>query len=146
MRRRYAYFAVAIMAILAVTYPVIFSVYAGNSSGPSGFTCPPLLPCDNSQPVGANCTTFCVVDIQDSAFSPASINVTKGTTVEWVNLDPNAHTSTAFTPGGWSSPIIPPGGHYFFTFSNITVGTYYYQCKIHPFMIGQVNVLPANSA
>lgn len=144
MKRRYVYFVVAILAVLAVTYPVVYSVYAGTVSNPNGFSCPPLLPCSNTQTPSVTCTSFCIVDIQDSAFSPASINVTVGTTVEWVNLDAFAHTSTALNSSGWSSPIIPPGGHFTFTFSSLAPGKYIYQCNVHPFMIGEVNLLPAS--
>jgi plastocyanin len=146
LKRKYVYFLIAIIAVMTVTYPVVYSVYAGTTSNPNGFSCPPLLPCDNTQPAAETCASFCIVDIQDSTFSPGTINVTVGTTVEWVNHDPYAHTSTALNSSGWSSPIILPGGHFDYTFSSLAPGSYYYECNVHPFMIGQVNVLPANKA
>lgn len=133
------------MAVLAVTYPVIYSSYFGTVSGNGPFTCPPLLPCENSQPPSLTCTTYCVIDIENSQFTPSNINVVKGATVEWVNLDSIAHTSTAVYSGAWDSFVIPPGGHFSFTFSDLAPGTYYYQCNVHPFMTGQINVLPGNS-
>jgi Cupredoxin-like domain len=145
LRRRYAYFGVAILALMAVTYPVIYSAYAGTITGTGQFMCPPIIPCDNSQPVSFTCTSFCIIDIQDSAFVPAVINVTQNAIVEWVNLDPNVHTSTAIYSNAWDSSFIPPGGHFILSFSNIPPGAYYYQCNVHPFMTGEINVLPANS-
>ena len=143
MKRKYVYFALEIVAILAVSYPVIYSVYAGTTNGNGPFTCPPLIPCDNSQPATTSCYSFCVIEIQNAGFNPANINVTQGATVEWVNQDSIAHTSTAIYSKAWDSGVIPPGGH--FTFKvNLAPGTYYYQCNVHPFMTGQINVLPAN--
>ncbi|MDG6909485.1 MAG: cupredoxin domain-containing protein [Nitrososphaerota archaeon] len=145
MKRKYVYLSLEIIAILAVTYPVIWSVYAGTTSGNAPFSCPPLIPCDNNaQPVSTTCTTFCIINIQNAAFSPANINVTQGATLEWVNLDSIAHTSTAVYSGAWNSGVIPPGGHFLLTV-NLAPGTYYYQCNVHPFMTGQINVLPAGS-
>ena len=145
MKRKYVFVLVAILAVLAVTYPVTWSYYFGTIDGNQPFSCPPLLPCDNSQPASLTCTTFCVIDIQNSQFVPATINVTKGATVEWVNLDSIAHTTDALYSKAWNSPVIPPGGNFTFTFSNLAPGTYYYQCNVHPFMTGQVNVLPVNA-
>ena len=130
------------MAISAVTYPVVYSYYEGTISSTNGFTCPPLLPCDNTQPPSKTCSGFCVVDIQDSAFNPPSINITAGTTVEWLNLDPYAHTSTSLNSSAWNSGIIRPGAHFMFNFSDLSPGVYVYQCNVHPFMLGTVNVLP----
>ena len=143
MRRRYAYGLVAMLALLAVAYPVIYSVYAGTISGTGPFACPPLIPCDNSQPVSLTCTSFCVVDIQNSAFSPSVINVTQNAEIEWINLDPNVHTTTTLYNSTWDSGFIEPGGHFILNFSDISPGTYYYACKIHPFMTGEIIVLPS---
>lgn len=126
---------------MAVIYPVIYSVYAGDYNGQGPFTCPPLIPCDNTQPVSETCTSFCIVDIQNSAFSPAVINVTQNAVIQWVNLDPNVHTSTQFN-GTWDSGFIQPGHTFTLNFTNIPPGTYFYQCKVHPFMTGEIIVLP----
>jgi plastocyanin len=147
LKRKYIYVLVAVMLILAATYPVIFSVYAGTIEGSNHFVCPPLLPCNNS-PVGSlTCSGFCVVEIQNLAFSPGNLTITVGTTVEWVNMDSQAHTSTCYSSSiCWSSPtLIQPGGSYNYTFSNLPTGTYYYQCQIHPVMQGEINLVPAGS-
>lgn len=146
LKRRYVYFLIAFMALSAVSYPVVYSYYTGTVSNPNGFTCPPLIPCDNTQPPSETCSGFCVVYIQDSSFNPPSINITYGSTVEWVNLDPYAHTTTADNGSAWNSFVIPTGGHYEFNFTGLAPGAYNYHCNIHPFMLGTVTVLPKSNS
>src|SRR4030095_11989873 len=76
------------------------------------------------------------VSIKDSAFSPASITVKKGTTVTWTNEDSVAHTvtpdqeSAAFQGSG----SLSAGESFNQTFN--AVGTYTYHCTPHPHMTG----------
>jgi plastocyanin len=79
------------------------------------------------------------VDIQDFAFGPATIKVEKGTTVTWTNQDSTAHTVTE-TDGkdGPKSNNLNKGQSYSFTYN--TVGTFKYDCSIHPNMTGSVTV------
>ena len=79
------------------------------------------------------------VTIKDFAFSPANITVKKGTTVTWTNQDSTAHTVTE-TDGkdGPGSGNLDQGKSYSFTFN--TVGTFSYDCSIHPSMTGKVTV------
>ena len=79
------------------------------------------------------------VTIQNFAFSPANITVKVGTTVTWTNKDSVAHTVTE-TDGktGPDSGNVNPNSAYSFTFK--TAGTYHYNCKIHPEMVGTVTV------
>jgi plastocyanin len=85
-------------------------------------------------------TTTNTVVIKNFAFSPASLTVTKGTKVTWVNNDGPAHTVTATDNGNTfnSGTIAPGGGTYSFTFT--TVGDFNYKCSIHPQMLGTVHV------
>lgn len=92
-----------------------------NSSSPS-----------NSTPVSTNQVT-----IQNMAFSPQSITVTKGTTVNWVNNDSVTHTVTGDN-NAFSSGQLAPGANFSFTFPNS--GTFTYHCSIHPSMTAQVTV------
>ncbi|HEV2147515.1 MAG TPA: cupredoxin family copper-binding protein [Longimicrobiaceae bacterium] len=71
------------------------------------------------------------------AYTPARIEVAAGTTVEWKNEDPMAHTVTA-TDGGFDSGLIEPGATWRRTFD--TPGTYPFSCTPHPFMKGTVVV------
>jgi len=77
------------------------------------------------------------VSIKNMAFSPASVNVTTGTTVTWVNNDAIAHTVTADN-GSFDSGNIAPGNSFTHTFSS--AGTVSYHCSIHPMMTGSVAV------
>ncbi len=82
------------------------------------------------------------VAIQNYSFIPASITVSKGTTVAWTNLDTADHTVTSVEPSPMvlNSPVIHQGNTFQFTFNR--TGTYTYICNIHPFMRGTVTVAP----
>lgn len=76
------------------------------------------------------------VTIQDFSFAPAAVTIKAGTTVQWTNNGPSAHTTTSNT-GVWDSGILDPpgsggsaGGTFKFTFSQ--TGTYSYHCTNHP--------------
>ena len=86
--------------------------------------------------------TLACVTIQDFTFSPASMTIKAGTTVEWVNNGPSAHTTTSDSAGVWNSGTLngptgsgpygggSAGGSFRFMFG--TPGTYGYHCSIHP--------------
>ena len=145
MKSKYIYVIIAVLMIAAVAYPVLYS--ALNSQGSSNpFFCAPLVPCQKQPPGSINCTSFCIVDMEDATFVPGTINATVGATIEWVNHDGFSHTATAFNTTAWNSGLIPPGHSFNLTItSRLARGSYYYFCNVHPFMIGLVNVLPANS-
>lgn len=65
------------------------------------------------------------------------LEVTVGTTVEWTNRDPLAHTVTAVN-GSFNSGLIQPGKTYRHTFTK--AGTYSVYCMPHPFMKGTIVV------
>jgi len=98
----------------------------------------------NSTPGGSTGnTTPNSVAMQGTAFVPASITITAGSTVTWTNKDPFAHTVTSGTPGApdgkFDSGSIASNGTFSFKFD--TKGTYSYYCKIHPeVMVGTVVV------
>jgi plastocyanin len=83
------------------------------------------------------------VVIQNFAFSPATITVSRGATVTWTNDDTTPHTVTTDTSGGPDSGQIQPGQTFSFTFN--TTGTFRYHCSIHPQMTGTVVVRDGNS-
>lgn len=101
-----------------------------NSSGPGGG--------------GSTCTpsaTVACVTIQDFTFSPASLSIKVGTTVQWSNNGPSQHTTTS-DGGVWNSGTLSApsgggaygggtaGGSYQFMFT--AAGTYGYHCSLHP--------------
>ena len=76
-------------------------------------------------------------------YNPETINVSAGTTVEWINEDAAMHTSTSGSPsngadGIFDSQILNINDTYQFTFTD--TGNYDYYCILHPWMIGTVNV------
>ena len=61
-----------------------------------------------------------------------------GDSVNWVNNDNIAHTSTANNGTTFNSGTIAPGGSFKSTFT--TAGSFAYHCAFHPGMVGTVTV------
>ncbi|MEM2139507.1 plastocyanin/azurin family copper-binding protein [Nitrososphaera sp.] len=76
----------------------------------------------------------------DSArFEPGAIAVQRHTTIIWKNTDASAHTVTSRSPSAaFDSGVMGPGGEFEFTFEEKR--EYEYYCKIHPVMVGSVQV------
>jgi plastocyanin len=87
-------------------------------------------------------TNGAFVAIMNYGFYPASLTVTKGTTVTWMNMDLVQHTVTAGTEQAptnlFDSHELNHMQSFSYTFS--TPGTYTYYCDVHPNMIGVVIV------
>ncbi len=80
-----------------------------------------------------------LVTIANFTFSPATIEVPVGTTVEWVNSDDVPHTVTgADTSSPLGSPALDTDDRYVTTFSK--PGRYRYFCSLHPQMVGTIVV------
>lgn len=77
------------------------------------------------------------IDIRNLAFSPATVRIRRGQTVEWVNGDPLAHTVTA-DDKSWGSGFINQGGRFAHRFT--AVGSFPYHCEPHPQMRGIIIV------
>ncbi|MGK2935393.1 MAG: cupredoxin domain-containing protein [Gemmatimonadaceae bacterium] len=77
------------------------------------------------------------VNIKDLAFSPATVRIKVGQTMEWVNGDPLAHTVTA-DDRSWGSGFLNQGGK--FTRRFTATGSFPYHCEPHPQMKGTVIV------
>ncbi len=79
------------------------------------------------------------INIEGFAFSPSTLTIPKGTNVEWTNNEYSiAHTTTGLD-GTWDSGTLREGESFSFKFNEI--GTYDYQCDIHPLtMKGKVIV------
>jgi len=75
--------------------------------------------------------------IKGFAFDPATISVSKGTTVTWMNMD-NAEHSVVATGNAFSSDILKNGQSFAHTFNE--TGTFEYHCGKHPTMLGKVIV------
>lgn len=79
------------------------------------------------------------VTIQNFAFSPGAVRVTKGATVTWTNRDSAPHQIDADEKFP-SSPVLNQGQSYSYTFDE--TGTFSYYCAIHPSMKASVEVVP----
>ena len=107
------------------TIPVTLARYVGRSAGTPVAAAP------------AAGDSVVRIDLRDLAYRPASIEIAAGTTVEWVNGDPLAHTVTA-TDTTFDSGLIEPGRSWRRTF--IVPGTWRFACTPHPFMRGVIVV------
>lgn len=67
------------------------------------------------------------VEIRGSAFNPAVLTITNGTTVRWTNLDSAQH---AIKGKNFSSPPLNKRETWNYTFNRN--GTFEYNCSIHP--------------
>lgn len=80
-----------------------------------------------------------MVSIDNFSFSPATLTVSKGATVTWVNHDDIAHTVVNDAdPRAFKSPPMDSDDRFSYTFTS--AGTYKYFCSIHPHMVGLVVV------
>jgi plastocyanin len=79
------------------------------------------------------------VHIASYSFRPASVTITAGQTVLFVNDDSDAHTVTA-TDKSFDSGGLDSNERWRHTFS--VPGTYKYICALHPYMKGTIVVTP----
>ncbi|HEY9619321.1 MAG TPA: cupredoxin domain-containing protein [Crinalium sp.] len=93
----------------------------------------PTQPIENSQFVTAT------VKIYNFKFEPASVTITKGETVQFINLDEEPHTATS-TDGIFNSRALDTNERWNYTATQ--PGTFAYICSIHPFMKGTITVTP----
>ncbi|HEY9517204.1 MAG TPA: plastocyanin/azurin family copper-binding protein [Gemmatimonadaceae bacterium] len=119
---------------LAATGLLAIAASCGGSSPTSNSGNPPPPP---PPPVGgAN------VGIKDFSFSPETVTVKVGASVQWVNNGPSSHHVVS-DDGVWDAGnLAPPSGDdgtyggstggQTFTFKFTTAGTYNYHCSNHP--------------
>ena len=79
------------------------------------------------------------VTIKTFKYGPQSITVKAGTTVTWINKDPEPHT-VVDKNGGFRSSALDTDDSYSHTFDK--PGTYQFFCTLHPQMTGTVTVTP----
>jgi plastocyanin len=77
------------------------------------------------------------VNIYASGFSPATVTVTEGDTVTWVNRD-TANHQVLGSKGEFVSAILHRGNSFSFTFR--AAGTYHYLDELHPKLKGTIVV------
>jgi plastocyanin len=77
------------------------------------------------------------IGIDNFSFNPATLTISPGTKVTWINHDDVPHTATS-SAKVFASPALDTGGHFSFTFEH--PGEYAYFCAVHPHMTGKVIV------
>jgi len=77
--------------------------------------------------------------VEDFAFSPDTLTVKAGDSVEWVNRDIAPHTATA-EGGGWDSGSLSKRQRFRLVLAED--GTVAYRCTFHPEMRGSIAVAP----
>jgi plastocyanin len=80
------------------------------------------------------------VTMVDNRFQPATISITAGDAVVWVNRGEAAHTVTSRVNGQFDSLLVQSGKGFVHTFAR--AGTYRYYCFLHDGMNGTVIVKP----
>jgi alcohol dehydrogenase (cytochrome c) len=91
------------------------------------------------QPIATGVLTIKVGDNnKEYTYSPARIRIQAGTTVTFANVGEQNHTATAFPRPEWDTGDIASGASKTITFRQ--PGTYYYICRPHPWMFGQIIV------
>jgi plastocyanin len=90
------------------------------------------------------------VSIQNYAYSPSTVSINAGGSVQWANNDGTTHSVTADVAGGFSKDIggtmpdpyggMSAGGTYTQMFN--ASGTFNYHCRFHASMHGTVTVGP----
>ena len=73
-----------------------------------------------------------------TAYVPNPVTIKVGDSINWVNNDAIAHTSTANNGTSFNSGTIAPGGSFKATFS--TAGSFAYHCAFLPGMVGTITV------
>jgi plastocyanin len=83
--------------------------------------------------------------VQDLAFDPSAVTVTKGSTITWTNKDQipvqiqtDDFGTTPTVPGQFSSEPLNPGESFTHTFTD--AGKFTYSDPFHPYMTGSVAV------
>jgi plastocyanin len=83
------------------------------------------------------------VQIDNFAFTPATLTVTAGTTVTWKNEDDSPHR-IGDKNGTFKSAALDTDDTFSHTFA--APGEYPYICTIHPYMVGKIIVKPAGKS
>jgi len=103
-------------------------------------TKPAAAAANGATPSSAAPVATSAVTIDNFSFSPAAITVKAGTRVTWTNRDEEPH-SVVSSEEPMHSPTLA-GNATTFSHTFAKPGTYHYNCGIHPFMQGTVEVTP----
>jgi plastocyanin len=98
-------------------------------------TSSPATPAKTPTPATSSQSQSNAINIQNFAFSPATLIIKKGATVTWTNNDSAPHQIKSAT---FNSSSLSNGQSFSFTFNDI--GSFDYSCAIHPSMTGKIVV------
>jgi plastocyanin len=75
--------------------------------------------------------------MQNVAFVPTSLTISKGTTIKWINKDSFDHTASSGNPSTPNSLFDSGnmGQNKTFSFKFDSAGTFHFYCKVHPQMM-----------
>ncbi|MEM3091693.1 MAG: cupredoxin family copper-binding protein [Candidatus Pacearchaeota archaeon] len=79
------------------------------------------------------------IEISGFAFIPATLTISRGDSVRWINKDSVRHTVTSDSGSELNSPLLSKEEIYFHTFN--TPGEYNYHCTPHPHMKAKIIVM-----
>jgi plastocyanin len=140
MKNKAVLAVVGVVIILAIIFGVV--ALSGSKKDNTSSTTTSHMDMSNGSQASSSSSSKAVatdtVAIQNFAFSPETITVKVGTKVTWTNKDSAAHTVTGDNNDGPASGTLAQGASYSFIFSK--VGTFNYECSIHPSMKGTVIV------
>ncbi len=128
---KYRYIMLAMIVMLTGAFLVSG---CGSKGGSANYSTnpPPTTPPPPPPPAS---THLHLVTIQYMAFSPSSLTIPVGDTVQWTNDDAVTHTVTSDT-GTELGSTLAPGTMYQHVF--MTAGSFPYHCAIHTYMHGSV--------
>jgi plastocyanin len=128
-------FPVAGLGLLAAA---VFTACSGSKAATT--TSPPSTAPAASSAIAPSARVSVVSDAATiGAFSPPTVTVSAGQSVEWIFQDANPHTVTA-DDGSFTSTKAGLANSKTFSHTFATAGTYKYHCYIHPQMLGTVVV------
>ena len=122
-----------ILPVLAMAGAVIISgcsLYGNAPSASNDSSIPVPTPTTQNPAVVGN-----AINIQNFAFSPATLTIKKGEAVTWTNNDSAPHQIKSATV---NSELMSKGQTFSFTFND--TGTFDYICAPHPSMKGKIIV------
>ncbi|MBV9863105.1 MAG: cupredoxin family copper-binding protein [Alphaproteobacteria bacterium] len=110
---------------------VLLALAAGATAQQTAATQPPQVAATQALPNE--------VTIDNFTFAPATLTVTAGTEIIWINHDDEPHTITSADKAvGFKSEGLDTDEKFSFVFAK--PGTYKYFCSIHPHMVGTIVV------
>jgi plastocyanin len=115
------------------------NVFTGTQTAPNRSARGTNVPPARSTPAwdSKSVATTVSVSIDNFAYLPAEVTVTRGTEVTWTNRDDAPHTVTA-DDKAFNSPALDTDEHFSHVFTS--PGEYAYFCGLHPHMTGRVIV------